>query len=193
MHSGSATTPDSTAKGSYVVHVALAADRVIVVRRRAGATRKLAPARAYFLSAGDYLYVGSAHGSAGLAGRVGRHLSPGKKKHWDIDFLLTGKDLLLAANVWGKTTRSAASAECRWVAAILRMPGAYPVHGKVQTSPNLIRGFGAGDCEQRCGCRPGDPASARTHLIRVEWKPSLEQLRSVLGRNLVDIRLRLDL
>ena len=39
------------------------------------------------LAAGQYAYVGSAHGPGGLRARVGRHLRAEKPLHWHIDYL----------------------------------------------------------------------------------------------------------
>jgi Uri superfamily endonuclease len=44
-----------------------------------------------------------------------------------------------------------------------------------------VHGFGAGDCEERCGCGPGSPKTARTHLFRVEWEATAERVREVVG------------
>lgn len=41
----------------------------------------------FAFSAGWYVYVGSAFGPGGLAGRLNHHLHPALKPHWHIDYL----------------------------------------------------------------------------------------------------------
>jgi Uri superfamily endonuclease len=83
--------------------------------------------------AGLYAYVGSAQGSGGLAGRVGRHLrTPDRKRsHWHIDVLITLTEIV---QIWWK--EGSPSRECLW-ARDIALDGA-----------GSIPGFGSTDC--RC-------------------------------------------
>jgi Uri superfamily endonuclease len=94
------------------------------------------------LTAGQYAYVGSAHGPGGLRARVGRHLRVQKPRHWHIDYL--------TAEVPVQHVFALASAErleCTWVARLLGLNGAdVPAPG-----------FGSSDCRRGC------PA----HLLRL--------------------------
>jgi len=84
---------------------------------------------------GGYLYLGSAFGPGGLAGRLRHHLAPLKRPHWHIDYLrsrarVTALGYCVSENVM----------ECDWSQLAARHPGAgVPAPG-----------FGASDC--RCGC-----------------------------------------
>ena len=51
-----------------------------VFDRRIGALGDIA------LTPGSYVYLGSAKGPGGMAGRVRRHLKPEKRMHWHIDY-----------------------------------------------------------------------------------------------------------
>lgn len=147
--------------------------------------------RTYVLAAGDYLYVGSAHGAGGLPSRVGRHLATTKPKQWDLDFLVSGSSHELTMNAWGML--SSRGTECRWASMVHAAAGTFPVLGTKGDSPRRIHGFGAGDCHRRCGCTDNDPASSRTHLFRVAWKPTLLRMREILGSELKDLRKQYDL
>lgn len=83
--------------------------------------------------AGWYAYVGSAHGSGGLAARVARHQRASKKLHWHIDYLRCRADLTA---VWCAT--GPARRECVWAEMLVELPGA--------SIP--VPRFGASDC--RC-------------------------------------------
>ncbi len=78
-----------------------------------------------------YLYFGSALG--GLAPRINRHQSPGKKLHWHIDYLTA---IAQIERVWWAAGRQ--RWECLWAHAALAIPGV--------VSPAV--GFGSSDC--RC-------------------------------------------
>lgn len=82
---------------------------------------------------GFYLYVGSALGPGGLAGRLRRHLSPTKKVHWHVDYLSQGSTLI---EIWYSLGQ--VRLEHRWAAAMGRLDGAR----------NPAPGFGSSDC--RC-------------------------------------------
>ena len=103
------------------------------------------------LSAGYYLYFGSARGKGGMAGRVRRHLKINKKRYWHVDWLtLVGsvkKVMLVPGGV-----------ECQLRKKAAALSGL--------TVP--ILGFGSSDCNQ---C----PA----HLLGVKGNglTTLEELR----------------
>jgi len=92
----------------------------------------------YDLPAGYYLYVGSALGPGGLAGRVGRHLRRRvgayciRPLRWHIDYLL---EIAEVFEVWAEpgTERM----ECAWARRLLEAGGRV-----------IVPGFGASDC--RC-------------------------------------------
>ena len=106
--------------------------------------------RAVSLPAGDYVYVGSACGPGGLRARLGRHLSGAGRPHWHID-ALRGHARIVGAYY----CVSALRLECRWVQALLALPGV--------TAP--APGFGASDC--RSGCL--------AHLVLCDAPPSAVQ------------------
>ena len=94
--------------------------------------------------AGDYIYIGSAHGPGGLRARLGRHLRGSGKQHWHVDYLRT------AAQVSGFGYQISAvhflsaphlpSTECDWSQRLAVLPEAgLP-----------IPGFGASDCRSGC-------------------------------------------
>lgn len=169
------------APGAYLLHLTLLTALRVVIHRRgpAGPTRP----RTFRLPPGEYLYVGSAFGPGGLAARVGRHLDPGAhRRHWDIDFLLAALMERAPFEAWGRATRDAGT-ECRWAATVARRAGACPVVGvRADGGPS---GFGAGDCRRRCGCAPGAPATARTHLFRLPGRLTRAGVARMLGEALV--------
>lgn len=114
--------------------------------------------------AGFYLYVGSAFGPGGLAGRLNRHLAlatsedwPGRRRqHWHIDYLSHHARL---SQVWFSVHDR--KREHDWAALIRALSGA------AMPAPR----FGASDC--RC------PA----HLFHFQRLPSFETFRQLLGRH----------
>jgi Uri superfamily endonuclease len=134
------TLPDLPATpGSYVLLVKVDAPILLEMPRLGKLT----------LTAGQYAYVGSAHGPGGLRARVGRHLRVQKPLRWHIDYLTAAAPVLHVV-----THASRARLECTWVARLLALNGAgVPAPG-----------FGSSDC--RSGC----PA----HLLRLPdgFKPS---------------------
>jgi len=89
----------------------------------------------FHFPAGELIYVGSALGSGGLHARLGRHLHHLRKHHWHIDYLLPSAQ---PVGFWACTL--SAHLECRWVAALMTLPGA--------SVP--ARGLGASDCLNGC-------------------------------------------
>lgn len=104
------------------------------------------------LPAGLYAYFGSARGSGGLAGRVGRHLRPSRRPRWHVDRLLAAGEIV-AVLTWP------GGDECLWRAGAQTARSAVP-----------LRGFGSSDCRicpahllavdtieaVRAGCPNGD-------------------------------------
>ena len=107
------------------------------------------------LAAGQYAYVGSAHGPGGLRARVGRHLRVEKPLHWHIDYLTAAVPVVHVVAV-----ASTARLECTWVKRLLALNGA--------SVP--APGFGSSDC--RSGC----PA----HLVRLPDGLKLSQVEEAL-------------
>jgi Uri superfamily endonuclease len=110
---------------------------------------------------GYYVYVGSARGPGGLAGRLRRHLRPPERKrlHWHIDSLASTADIV---QIWWSEDPS--SGECRWADRLATI------------GSRFIPGFGSSDC--RCA----------GHLLRL---PSHHTNRVILmekiGEKLVGI------
>jgi len=98
---------------------------------------------------GDYVYMGSAHGSGGLRARLMRHLHGGNKLHWHIDRLRAMTQVRGFAYKIYETNLSG-NKECYWSKKLGALPEA--------SVP--APGFGASDC--RSGCQshlvlfPGD-------------------------------------
>ena len=66
----------------------------------------------FTLAAGQYAYVGSAHGPGGLRARVGRHLRAEKPLHWHIDYLTAALPVMHVIIV---VVTNGARLECTWV------------------------------------------------------------------------------
>lgn len=80
------------------------------------------------LSAGDYLYLGSAYGPGGIRARCKRHLQHDKKRRWHVDWLTT-------CAVQSRVLAFPGGIECDLVDAVRRAGGRPP-----------IPGFGSSDC-----------------------------------------------
>jgi Uri superfamily endonuclease len=107
-----------TTAGAYVLALRLDAPLNVRVGRTSAS-----------LSAGDYLYCGSARGPGGLRARLARHMRPQKRAHWHIDQLTS------AARILGAFIDEAGD-ECAFNAALDRLPAP-------------VAGFGSSDC-RRC-------------------------------------------
>ena len=83
------------------------------------------------LSAGLYIYCGSAYGTGGIATRVNRHLRRDKSAHWHIDHL-TNSGRIVDVISWPN------GSECDIVNHL----------SKVHHSTPPIPGFGSSDCKQ---------------------------------------------
>jgi Uri superfamily endonuclease len=92
------------------------------------------------LSAGVYLYFGSANGPGGLRARVARHLRSEKRPRWHVDQLTAAAGDEARALAW------VGGGECAWRAAVQAAGAGVPVPG-----------FGASDCR-----------ACRAHLLRLD-------------------------
>ncbi len=140
--------------GSYALWLTLASPLEIHYGHSAGGA----------FPAGEYAYLGSAHGPGGLRARMGRHLRAAGRPHWHIDALRASA---LLHGFWYVTEpgRLPVPLECLWSQALAALPAArLPAPG-----------FGASDC--RAGC----PA----HLV---WLPpgSAPILAQMLSQSLLD-------
>jgi Uri superfamily endonuclease len=109
------------------------------------------------LAAGQYAYVGSAHGPGGLRARVGRHLRAEKPLHWHVDYLTAALPVMHVVTV---VVTDGARLECAWVKRLLGLNGA--------SAP--APGFGSSDCRNGC------PA----HLVRLPDGLTPAELEEVL-------------
>ncbi len=107
------------------------------------------------LRRGTYIYVGSAAGSGGLAGRLGHHVRGPIRPRWHVDYL--SRDCHLAG-AW--ITLLAGLVEHRWAQQLARLDSALLP----------MRGFGASDC--RC---------CRAHLIYFANAPAKSCMRQILA------------
>ena len=95
--------------------------------------------------AGRYLYLGSAFGPGGLAGRLRHHLSPLKKAHWHIDYLrvqarVSGLGYVCASVGGMEPADTTLRLECQWSQQAANIAGiSVPAPG-----------FGASDCVSGC-------------------------------------------
>jgi len=150
------TLPDlPAAPGAYVLLLTASAPVVLNMPRFGKLT----------LGAGQYAYVGSAHGSGGLRARVRRHLRAEKPKHWHIDYLTAAVPVMHVVTV---VVTDGARLECTWVKRLLELNGA--------SAP--APGFGSSDCRNGC------PA----HLVRLpdSLKPAELEEVLVVGSNSAD-------
>ena len=106
------------------------------------------------LSKGWYVYVGSAFGPGGVAARVSRHLQRHKTRHWHIDHLIWATTV---REVWYNQRQR--DLEHCWAQAALDQPAAR----------NLLRGFGASDCQ------------CLSHLVRFPTREAVKTLFNALG------------
>ena len=116
----------SPEKGVYALLMRLSRRRKIVIGKMG----------TFVFSPGWYVYLGSAHGSGGLAARTARHrrLNSQKRKHWNVDYLGPFAPL---SEIWYSFAPS--SQEHAWASVVGAIPGASVPVPK----------FGAHDCK-RC-------------------------------------------
>lgn len=107
------------------------------------------------LAPGHLVYVGSALGAGGLAGRLRHHVAPLGRPRWHVDFLRPHASLVGAW--WTSNTRRL---EHTWAACLASAP----------SFSQARAGFGASDC--RC----------TTHLFQRARRPSDRWMRKHLGR-----------
>jgi len=107
------------------------------------------------LSPGHLIYVGSALGSGGLAGRLRHHVGPLGRPRWHVDFLRS--HVALIGVWWTSDTRRL---EHAWAASLASAP----------EFSQARAGFGASDC--RCA----------THLFHRARRPTDRWMRERLGR-----------
>jgi Uri superfamily endonuclease len=139
------TAPDLSTRGTYALVYACPRSAAVSV----GA---LGPVS---LRRGSLVYVGSAFGSGGLAGRLRHHLRPPRRPRWHLDYV---RPHLALRGAWFASGSRAL--EHRWAALFASLPGA--------TVPRS--GFGASDC------------ACRSHLIQVRRRDLGPSLRSPLER-----------
>jgi len=108
--------------GTYALIVTLDRSHFIRIGRRGR----------FHFPAGFYVYVGSALGPGGLAGRLKSHLRKDKRLYWHIDYLLRHARV---EQVW--VAEGANRRECEWVRTMMAWPGASIVAPR----------FGASDCQ----------------------------------------------
>jgi Uri superfamily endonuclease len=133
--------------GTYALILQLIAGRLIQVGKLG----------AFHFPAGHYIYIGSAFGPGGLAGRIGRHIAPVKsdsRLHWHVDYLRRWAPV---TEIW--CAEHAEPREHDWAEIAGRLPGS--------TLP--VPRFGASDC--RC----------RSHLFHLEGPPSVKRFQASLN------------
>lgn len=112
---------------------------------------------------GWYVYVGSARGAGGLAGRIAYHVRPARIPHWHIDYLRAVCELIAVGYALGRQKR-----ECRWADSLAALLGAH----------RPVPSFGASDC--RCG----------GHLVYFAEKPAADAVASAVGEPLRFVSLK---
>lgn len=130
--------------GTYALLLHLSDDTSITIGRLGTFT----------FSRGWYVYVGSAFGPGGLAGRLSHHLRPAAKPHWHIDYL---RRHAVVRECW--LLADPHSFEHAWAERLLRLPGASVA----------VPRFGASDC--RC------PA----HLVGCDARPDFSQFSRLIA------------
>ncbi len=114
--------------------------------------------------AGEYIYLGSAHGPGGLRARLGRHMRGTGKPHWHIDYLRCVAEVQSAGYILVQDEDSKHPMECTWSQALSKFHRAYIP----------LAGFGAGDCHSGCQAHlVGFPASYIDILERFQNTYSL--------------------
>jgi len=143
-------------KGSYLLGISVSGSFVVKTRRRT-----------FSLSPGLHLYAGSARGtgSTSLGWRIRRHLSSSNgicsKPTWHIDFLLIQPRAALCGVIVFPSGRVR---ECDLLKVLFS--------GGVGLE--VVRGFGSGDCHNRCG----------GHLARV-LRGNWDQIVQILSESIL--------
>jgi Uri superfamily endonuclease len=141
--------------GTYTLLLTLSAPKVVTIGQLGR----------FELSPGVYAYQGSAWGSGGLRGRLGRHLKGTGRKHWHVDYLraaaeVRGYGYLTAGN----GEKPFPPKECIWSQNLAALPGA--------SLP--IPGFGGSDCTSGCFA----------HLVYFEETDCLGRISQILDQPL---------
>ena len=136
-------TPIPKAKGHYVLVLYLAEKQTIGIGRLG----------IFQFQPGYYCYVGSALGSAGLAGRTGRHLEGKGIRRWHIDYL---RKHAAPFQIW--LVRSEKRLECTLAKKLKKLRG-----GCLS-----VRKFGSTDCD------------CLSHLYYFSEVPSFEEFSDLL-------------
>lgn len=139
------------APGSYALHLRLTASQTLTV----GALGRIR------FPAGDYVYLGSAHGPGGLRARLGRHLRGEGALRWHVDYLRRAAAVIgYGYALVDADDPDPLPRECAWSQSLASLPEARII----------APGFGASDCRSGCAA----------HLV---YFPRLETdvLDAVLG------------
>jgi Uri superfamily endonuclease len=115
--------------------------------------------------AGDYVYLGSAHGPGGLRARLGRHLRGDSRPHWHVDYLrATAQICGFGYMVNRRGTIYRAPTECDWSQKLAALP----------KTEILSPGFGASDCRLGCAAHlihiPNLDTDQITQLLNCEFR-----------------------
>ena len=105
--------------------------------------------------AGSYIYVGSALGPGGLAGRLNRHITSEKRLHWHIDYLARQAQI---EQIWYAQHED--RREHEWAALLLQLTGV------MVPAPH----FGASDC------------NCPAHLFFFRERPDFQSFKRFAGR-----------
>lgn len=127
--------PTQTQNGTRLKLAAVEAETgtyVLVLSARATGIVRVGRLGRLRLQSGFYVYVGSAHGSGGVRGRLMHHFEPSIRPHWHIDYLRRHTSL---EEVWYCYDR--VSREHQWAQCLGTRVGA--------SIP--LAGFGASDCQ----------------------------------------------
>lgn len=144
--------PIPKSPGTYALILRLINDRVIAVGKLG----------TFDFPAGYYIYVGSAFGPGGLAGRLGRHLvplKPDRAPHWHIDYLRRWASIM---EIW--FAEHATPREHHWATLV----------DDLSDCALPARRFGASDC--RC----------RSHLFHFAHLPAAGQFRALVETSFPD-------
>lgn len=139
------------AQGTYTLILALEASQVIQIARLGF----------YRFAAGYYIYVGSARGPGGLAGRLRHHVGTAARPHWHIDYL---RHKTVLQSIWFAQTDI--NREHDWARLFMALPGV--------SLP--VKKFGASDC------------SCPAHLFYFEHPPTPSFFQDYLAREFPDDR-----
>jgi Uri superfamily endonuclease len=141
---------------------------VVVLRVERGCVVRFARLGTFWFPEGYLLYVGSAFGGGGVAGRAARHLGGTGPRLWGVDHL---RGVARPAALWW--THHAERAECTWARAPAGMACCRC------TAPLA----GASDCNRRSGGAASPEQRCPAHLFHAAGLPSLGAFAGQLGRS----------